>query len=105
MKRVNQGLALMMSLLLCATSFNFSLIANAKDSSAARIIGFNQLDESINGANVNVDTTDGMQGIMALIQPLKHYPQNHHQAIRMEHSMLTMMLICFTFIQISSLNM
>ena len=47
MKKVNQGLSLLMSLLLCVTSFNFSLIAKAEEANAAKIIGFNQLDESI----------------------------------------------------------
>ena len=44
---VRKGLSLLMTMLLCVTSFNFSLIAQAGDAGAARIIGFNPLDESI----------------------------------------------------------
>lgn len=47
MKRVKRGLSLLMSLLLCVTGFNLGLIAHANGQDAARIIGFNQLDEGI----------------------------------------------------------
>ena len=42
-----RGCSFAMSLLMVISSINFSLVANAANSSAGRIISFNQLDESI----------------------------------------------------------
>lgn len=53
-KKVKQGLSLVISLLLCVTSANFSMLASAAEPNAARIIGFNQLDESIASQNLPV---------------------------------------------------
>lgn len=44
---VKQSLSLVMSLLLCITSFNFSLIANAAESDGPRIVSFNELEEGV----------------------------------------------------------
>ena len=47
MKRMNKGLSFFMSFLLCFQGLNFSMLANAEESKAARIIEFNSLDEKI----------------------------------------------------------
>ena len=47
MKRMNKGLAIFMSFLLCIQGLNFNMSANAEEQKAARIIEFNSLDESI----------------------------------------------------------
>ena len=54
MKKVNRGLSLVMSLLLCFCSINISLIVNAANTDEGKIIGFNQLDESIASQKLQV---------------------------------------------------
>ena len=47
MKRINQGLSLVMSLLLVVSSVNLSMIAKAANTDAGKITGFNQLEGGI----------------------------------------------------------
>lgn len=46
-QNAKRGLSLVLSLLMVVSSINFSLVANAADANAARIVGFNALEEDL----------------------------------------------------------
>ena len=46
-RNAKRALSLVLSLLMVVSSINFSLVANAADANAARIVGFNALEEDL----------------------------------------------------------
>lgn len=72
MKRVKQGLSLMMTLMLGVSCFTFSLTVNAKETASARIIGFNPLGENIETQNLclgaSIDDVVLPESIKALVE-------------------------------------